>query len=308
MRPAAGLLALIISLCLAMTAGGFAHLARPPAILYGATVDRITRLAATRSALAELPERPTIRVVFDRSEPAGHYVRATRQLATAGRVMGELLDSSAERSISASGLRARASSYLARLGPSVSVWEVGNELNGSWTGPYARVAAKTRAAFSVLRSAHAPLALTLYANDFGTDHCGDGSAELTPVDFSQHYLSTALRRRLDYVLLSYYPTQCGGVEPSAGVLASHLRPLHRLFPRARLGFGEVGLPRAVSSSSAAKAREIMRWAYGLRPKLTYYAGGYFWWYAAEDALHPGAPLRRDLSRAFAEEHAALVGR
>jgi hypothetical protein len=222
--------------------------------------------------------------------------------------MGELLDSSAERSITVPALRARARSYLHQLGRHVSIWEVGNELNGNWTGPYHQVAAKTRAAFSVLSQSSASLALTLYANDFAPNHCGDGEAELTPAQFAQRYLSPALRDRLNYLLLSYYPTQCEGVEPSAAVLASHLRRLHGLFPNARLGFGEVGLPHAVRSATVAEARRIMRWAYGLNPGLSYYAGGYFWWYAAEDALHAGAPLRRDLTQAFNAEHAALGGR
>jgi hypothetical protein len=48
----------------------------------------------------------------------------------------------------------------------------------------------------------------------------------------------------------------------------------------------------------------MRWAYSLHPRLAYYVGGYFWWYAAQDALGPGAPLKATLRAAFkAEQHA-----
>ena len=50
--------------------------------------------------------------------------------------------------------------------------------------------------------------------------------------------------------------------------------------------------------SLATATQIMRWAYALNPRLSYYIGGYFWWYAAEDALHPGALLRTALQAAF----------
>ena len=297
--------ALIGSLGLAVPGKGLMRSPQPGRVLYGATVDRITGLAQMRAALASLPDRATVRVVFDRSEPASYYATATRRLARVSSVMGELLDSSAERSISAAGLRARARSYLHQLGSEVSIWEVGNELNGNWTGPYRQVAAKTRAAYAVLRGAHVPLALTLYANDFAPNHCGDGPNELTPVQFAQRYLPANLRSGLSYVLLSYYPTQCHDVEPSSAVLAAHLRQLHHLFPGARLGFGEVGLPHAVTSSTVDKARQIMSWAYSLDPGLAYYAGGYFWWYAAEDALHPGAPLRRNLAQAFDAEHTAL---
>ena len=56
----------------------------------------------------------------------------------------------------------------------------------------------------------------------------------------------------------------------------------------------------------AQARQIMQWAYSLNPGLPYYAGGYFWWYGAEDALRPKAPLREALAAAFEEESAALL--
>jgi len=49
----------------------------------------------------------------------------------------------------------------------------------------------------------------------------------------------------------------------------------------------------------------MHWAYALNPGLPYYIGGYFWWYGAEDALRPGAPLRTALRAAFRREAAAL---
>jgi hypothetical protein len=110
---------------------------------------------------------------------------------------------------------------------------------------------------------------------------------------------------LGYVLLYYYPTQCGGREPSPAQLDAALTQLHGIYPKAALGFGEVGLPNPVTNASLGKARQIMRWAYSLNPRLPYYAGGYFWWYAAEDALRPGAPLRTALRAAFRSEAAAL---
>jgi hypothetical protein len=219
--------------------------------------------------------------------------------------MGELLDSSDEKAISVTGFRARVESYLHALGRRVSIWEIGNEVNGNWTGPYPAVAAKLTEAYHEVAAAGGATALTLYANDFGPDHCGDGQAELTPVQFSHRYVPAGVARGLRYVFLSYYPTQCGGREPSPARLRQALRQLHAIYPAAELGFGEVGLPNPVTGASLAKARQIMRWAYSLNPGLPYYAGGYFWWYAAEDALHPGAPLRTALWAAFRSEAAVL---
>ncbi len=305
MVPQALRWALIGLLALATPSAGTTQ-AQPGSVLYGVTIDTIAHLAQIRSSLVALPQRPTVRVVFDRSEPASYYVQATQSISQVGWVMGELLDSSAERSITAHQLRTRTQAYLRTLGASVSIWEVGNELNGNWTGPYSQVAAKAKAAFSVVHAAGARTAITLYANDFAPQHCGDGLSELTPAQFARHYLPARLRNHLDYLLLSYYPTQCRGVEPTGATLAARLKVLHGLFPHARLGFGEVGLPNPVKSATLQKARQIMRWAYALNPHLTYYAGGYFWWYGAEDALRPGAPLRRNLGRAFSAEQSALA--
>jgi hypothetical protein len=219
--------------------------------------------------------------------------------------MGELLDSSDEKAISVAAFGTRVESYLHALGRQVGIWEIGNEVNGNWTGPYPVVAAKLTAAYDDVVAAGGATALTLYANNFGPDHCGDGPAELTPVQFSRRYVPARAARGLNYVFLSYYPAQCGGREPSPAQLGQALRQLHGIYPAAVLGFGEVGLPSPVTRASLGNARQIMRWAYSLNPRLPYYAGGYFWWYAAEDALRPGALLRTALRAAFRAEAAAL---
>lgn len=276
-----------------------------PAPLFGVTVDGIARLEGLTRSLAALPRRATTRVVFDVRQPAASYARAVGAIHRVSGVMGELLDSSDEQSISTAELQGRVDAYLSTLAPNVDIWEVGNEVNGNWTGNYAVVAEKLTVAFDRVSAAKARTALTLYANNFGPDNCGDGTGELTPIQFSRSYVPNRVAAGLDYVLLSYYPTQCGGREPSAGEVASCLQALHAIYPNAALGFGEVGLPRRVRRSSLAKARQIMRWAYSLNPGLPYYIGGYFWWYGAEDALRPRALLAGRLGEAFQVEATAL---
>lgn len=273
--------------------------------VYGLTIDDTAQLGTMLPALSRLPRQPRVRVYFDVHRRARSYRRAVRRLSHVGRVMGELLDSSDERAISVAGLRHRANAYVRTLGSHVAIWEIGNEVNGDWTGRPATVAAKLTAAYDVVRAHGGRTALTLYANAFGRNHCGDGRSELTPREFTRRWVPARVARGLDEVLLSYYPTQCGGRLPSARVVAKHLRALHALYPHARLGFGEVGLPNPVTAGTASLARRIMRWAYALNPHLPYYVGGYFWWYAAEDALRPGALLTDALRRAFAREHRVL---
>jgi hypothetical protein len=273
--------------------------------VWGVTVDSISQAGRVVSSLAGLPDRPTARVYFDVRRPARYYAQAVRRIHRVSAVMGELLDSSDEKAISVTRFRARVKSYLHVLGRQVDIWEIGNEVNGNWTGPYPVVTAKLTRAYDAVHAAGAATALTLYANNFGPGHCGDGAAELTPVQFSRRYVPARVAGGLSYVLLSYYPSQCGGREPSSAALAATLRQLHGIYPRAALGFGEVGMPSPVSGARLHQARQVMRWAYSLSPRLPYYVGGYFWWYAAEDALHPGALLRTDLRAAFRAESAAL---
>jgi hypothetical protein len=282
-----------------------ASAAPPP--LYGVTIDSISGLSSLVAGLAALPERATARVYFDVHEPASYYADAVKTIHGADDVMGELLDSSDETAISTAALRTRTSAYLAALGSSVDIWEIGNEVNGNWTGPYTTVAAKLAAAYAVVHAAGRPTALTLYENSFGPDNCGDGAAELTPLQFARRYVSATVRAGLTYVFLSYYPTQCGGVEPTGAQLNAELVGLHKLFPAAELGFGELGLPHAVTATTLATAEQVMSWGYGLDPGLPYYVGGYFWWYAAEDALQPSGLLAGALPQAFEAEHAALTG-
>ncbi len=274
--------------------------------LYGVTVDKITHLEGLVGALGALPERPTTRVYFNVHEPASYYAQAVSQIDDVSAVMGELLDSSDETSISTEAFQARVESYLQTLGPTVGVWEVGDEVNGDWTGSYPVVAAKLTEAFEDVAAVGATTALTLFANNFGPDNCGDGPAELTPVQFSEQYVPSQVADGLDYVFLSYYPTECQGREPSSEEVASYMRQLHAIFPNAELGFGEVGLPQPARGAKAQKkARQIMQWAYSLNPGLPYYVGGYFWWYGVEDALRRGAPLGGALRSAFLDEFEAL---
>lgn len=297
----------LLSLTAAATAGANAGVsAAGDAPVYGVTIDEITHLQEIVDALAALPERPTTRVYFNAQEPPSYYAQAVTAIDPVSAVMGELLDSSEEKSISTEAFQAHVESYLQALGSEVDVWEVGDEVNGNWTGPYPTVAAKLIEAYRDVAAVGAPSALTLYANNFGPDNCGDGSAELTPVQFAERYIPAEVADGLGYVLLSYYPTECRGREPTSEEVAGYMRELHGLFPNAALGFGEVGMPtRAHGAKKVATAKQIMLWAYSLDPGLPYYVGGYFWWYGAEDALRAGGPLAGTLEEAFVDESQAL---
>ena len=273
-----------------------------PRVLYGVTADNVGRLRELVTSARHLPEMPTTRIYFDVSEPPRYYATAVRRLRPLSYLMGELLDSSDETHISVAAYRHRVKSYLAAFRNEIDLWEIGNEVNGNWTGHYATVRKKLTAAYREVAGARRRAALTLYYNA----GCGNGRDELGPLTFSRRYVPRAVRNGLTYVFLSYYEGSCHRIRPGVRTWRDYFRALHALYPRALLGFGEIGLRRPVRRHSIAVARSLISYYYGLRIALPYYAGGYFWWYYAEDCLpYSRKPLWPVLRAAFRAEVARL---
>lgn len=286
--------------------GGGTPVATPvravPDPLHGVTVDDVSDLSAEVAAAGQLPDMPTTRIYFDVREPASYYAPAVAALRPVSYLMGELLDSSDARHIGVGAYAKRVDSYLATLGSDVDIWEIGNEVNGNWTGRYPNDEAKLTRAYDEVSAAGGRTALTLYENV----GCGDGPGELDPLTFSTRYVPAEVRDGLDYVFLSYYEDECNGIRPSAASWTTTFEQLHSLYPDAQLGFGEIGMAQPVTAATLGTARSLMAYYYGLQIPLPYYVGGYFWWYYAEDCLPaPSAPLWSALTSAFGSESAAL---
>jgi hypothetical protein len=274
-----------------------------PSPLYGDTVDDVSNMTSTVAGLQNLPQAPTTRVVFDVGEPATYYTPAINALRPVSYIMGELLDSSDETSISTSAYNTRVNSYLAAFGSKVDLWEIGNEVNGNWTGSYPTVSTKLTEAYNDVNAAGKMSALTLYYNA----GCGDGSSELSPLAFSSKYVPASVRDGLSYVLLSYYETDCNGIRPSAATWTAYFQQLHALYPNAKLGFGEIGLNNPAKSKTLTSAESMVSYYYGLSIDLPYYVGGYFWWYFKEDCLpYTSKPLWASLQHGFTAEAASLT--
>jgi hypothetical protein len=278
-------------------------LGRPlPRPLYGVTVDDVSHAGQIVAGVRNLPEAPTVRVYFDVHEPARYYTATVSALRPVSYLMGELLDSADETSISAPAYHERVTSYLAAFRDKIDLWEIGNEVNGSWAGRYPAVEAKLTEAYRAVTAAGKRTALTLYYNA----GCGDGPGELGPLAFSRAYVPTAVRAGLDYVLLSYYPAACPGARPSTATWTAYFQSLHALYPKARLGFGEIGLANPVATKTLKLAESLVRRYYGLAVNLPYYVGGYFWWYFAEDGLpYASKPLWGVLSSGLRAEASAI---
>ena len=272
-----------------------------PRRLYGVTVDDVSNVSQIVASSRNLPETPVTRIYFDVTQPVGYYKTAISELHPVSYLMGELLDSSDEPLISAAAFGERVRSFLAAYGDQIDIWEIGNEVNGNWTGPYQEVAAKLITAYQEVTARHGRTALTLYYNA----GCGDGPAELDPITFTRKFVPPAVAAGLTYVFLSYYEGDCDGIRPSAGTWTAYFQALHALYPRAQLGFGEIGLSQPVTSGTMNTAKSMLTYYYGLPIHLPYYAGGYFWWYYYEDCLpYSTKPLWQVLRAAFEAEAAS----
>jgi hypothetical protein len=160
-----------------------------PRTLYGVTVDDVSNLSQITESSRHLPEMPVTRVYFDVTLPVSYYQRAISELHPVSYLMGELLDSSDEPHISTAAFGQRVRSFLGAYGSEIDLWEIGNEANGSWTGPYRVVAAKLIAAYQEVSASHGRTALTLYYEA----GCGNGSAELDPIAFTREFVPPGMR-------------------------------------------------------------------------------------------------------------------
>lgn len=281
----------------------FAHpVQRPlPRTLYGVTADDVSDPRRLVTASRHLPEMPITRLYLDVRQPPGYYAAAVAALRPVNYLMGELLDSSDETRISVAAYDRRVGSYLAAFGNKIDLWEIGNEVNGNWTGPYPAVRAKLAVAYRDVSALGRRTALTL---DYNLG-CGDGAAELDPIAFTRKFVPPKVRNGLTYVFLSYFEDDCNSLRPSAGTWTAYFKALHTLYPHARLGFGEIGMNNPVTSKTINTANSMINYYYGLPIHLPYYAGGYFWWYYYEDCLpYATKPLWQALRRGFEGETAS----
>jgi hypothetical protein len=263
-----------------------------PERLRGITIDSTDRLTAMLASVRALRAVPTVRLVLDPGTTPADYAPAISHLRPAAYVMAELLDSEAVRGFSVAAVKKRARTFGAALGGQVDLWEIGNEVNGAWVGRgQAEIDAKVAAAFDVI---HGELggrtALTL--NYWAGPQCYAYPWEAT-LTYARA-MPERVRTGVDFVFLSLYETACDPVQrPTATQLIVTLREIARIFPKARLGLGEIGAQGRAdglpTDPTLAEKQRIAARYYGmdaaLRARLGQrFVGGYFWWYYTRDAV------------------------
>ncbi len=261
---------------------------RSPTRIWGVTLDDVTHSSALATSLGGLPARAMARVVFDPGTEAELLRRRAEADPPVADVMGQPVDSSETASYSRRRTVPGSPPLWRPSSTRVDVWEIGNEVNGEWTGRPADVVAKTLAAYRVVTGAKRPTALTLYFNP----GCAEDAAHHM-FTWARTQLPPALRNGPTYVLISYYPSACHHFWPSAARWQQVFDRLHRLFPHSRLGFGEAGTTRR-SVTQHRRAALLHRYD-DVRVRGDRFIGGGFWWSFAEDGVSARRPVWKALA-------------
>lgn len=252
--------------------------------LYGVTVTDISGLAAITESLSRLAKTPTVRIVFDENIAASYYRNAALAIARVAYVMGEVLDSAYVADVSVSQYLQRTSAYMDTLADTVDIWEIGNEINGEWLGATADVVAKMSGAYDLAKARGLATALTLYYN---RDCWSDPAHEM--FTWAAAHVPERMKQGLDYLLVSYYEDDCNGLQPDWPAVFARLASM---FPKSRIGFGEVG------TEVVERKADYLRRYYGLRLSEPRFVSGCFWWYFNTDMVPHTQPLWTTLNEAF----------
>lgn len=256
--------------------------------MYGETLDNAAYGTNMSSVYADTAyantngRRLTQRIVFDNTT-LSDYTTAITNLSANADLLGLPVDSSGMSTYTVATYTARFDTLFAMY-PQVRYWEIGNEVNGSWLGNTQDVANKVYAAWQ-----HAVNAgKTTWLTPIYEPNCWSQSWE-DMVPWLQTYLvgpHPDLASQLQYLMVSYYEDDCNGHRISQAEFDSLFAQLHSMFPNAKLGFGEIGLPRRVTSTTLNHAKDILTYYYGLHPTDPtlngWYVRGCMWWYGEED--------------------------
>lgn len=245
--------------------------------MYGLTIDDAwyddTDLKDVAGGLKNLKVRPTVRIVMSREKAPGEYVKLFQTVAKYADIMACPVDSSEMKNFKdkESYLKRFKDSYE-KLSGYVSIWEVGNEINGTeWIKQNPElIVGKISSAVDFIKSKDKKIGLTLYCTD---------SPRKDMIDWMKKYILGKLAKSVDYCFVSYYEDDNDGYKPE---WKSIFNELGEIFPSALLGIGECGniSEKATNESKIAMAKKY----YGMPKYHERFIGEYFWWNWVEDCI------------------------
>lgn len=247
----------------------------PP--LYGITLDAVSASSINKiiDAVKALPVKPTARVVIDAGSKPEDFAPLLAQLHEVSYILlcpCDSFDMKLYKTVES--YTERFADCIAHLAPYTDIWEAGNEINGEgWLGGTDELTGrKAYAAWKYVHERGFNAALTAYMFK-------PGSQSMTMEEWLEKFIPSDMKNALDYVLVSYYDGDNGGLHEDWNDMFSKL---YRMFPNSLLGFGECGFanPHSIGRSFNAQADAYYR----MKPYNDRYIGGYFWWYWQEDCV------------------------
>lgn len=223
--------------------------------------------------LKNLDCRPVVRIVMSRELEAEDYLDLFKSVNKYADIMACPVDSSEMNAFSDSAAYLkRFEDSFEKLSKYVSIWEIGNEINGTeWIGQDPRlIADKVSCAAEYIKGNGAAVALTLYCTD---------SPQEDMIDWARNHIPEELAGSLDYCLVSYYEDDNGGYCPNWKDI---FLELGRMFPNSFLGIGECG-NTAEDATQDSKIETAEKY-YTMTKQHERFVGGYFWWNWVEDCI------------------------
>lgn len=241
--------------------------------VWGVTTDNSTINTTEQvNALGALSERAMLRTVFDYPRKASDYAASITELSTVATIMASPIDAVIFSEVDIASVNTRIQEYLNTLGKVVDIWEIGNEINGDWMGN--NVIEKIEVMYDAVKAKNKKTALTLYY-------------EPTP-DSPDHDMITwveknipvghRLRTGIDYVWVSYFEDENEGHALTNEEVTKIFTALTRIFPNAKLGFGECGWGQGIPESNVKRGELIHRFYDYRIPSVPNYVGGGFYWH------------------------------
>jgi hypothetical protein len=240
--------------------------------------DPTVNTAQQVDALGSFFKRTTVRTVFDMPSGGGptaaDYVSSVSMISKVADVMGLPNDSTTMATTSLATIKSRIAEYINALNQYVTIWCIGNEINGNWLG--SGVMPKVQAEYDAAKASGKPTTITFYYENPPTP-----GYDMIPWIDANIPAGSTIRTGLDYALVSYYEDQNGGHQLTQTELSTIFSALALRFPNAKVGFGEFGygnnIPPETSSGNAQRVALLQRFYSYRVPSVPAFVGGGFYW-------------------------------
>jgi hypothetical protein len=290
-----------------------------PDPIWGFTIDNAKELYeinwSFQTFTAGIAITPTARIVFDTDENdpfdpnPEDYEDIVTSIDSFAYTMGEILDSyewsSGQWTDCIQGNDFDYDSYMDRLdsyinnvvlNQRIDIWEIGNEINLPWIngGDIDATQYIISDANAIVQASGYQTALTLFY--YPTVECVDDCNKNPNLHDNSDYMMLNWAESLvkaypdaaniDYIFVSYYADAHFWCSKDPVDWVPVFEDLHKIFPNAKLGFGECGYDKD-NPPSQQEILDLIDEFYGMGAPLTnlpYFTRGYFWWYYVDDCL------------------------